>query len=97
MDPTHKKLTTGHRATQPPTNRQIHFCKRTLALFEHHAYPQQNASGFSFKARTRIFPFFAKVAKKIMAAGKDATDPVMQKAVDHALKRLAEGKSVFAD
>jgi hypothetical protein len=33
--------------------------------------------------------------KKIMAAGKDAPGPVMQKAVDHALKQLAEGKSVF--
>ena len=35
--------------------------------------------------------------RKVMAAGKNAPNPVMQKAVDHALKRLAEGKSVFAD
>lgn len=35
--------------------------------------------------------------KKIMAAGKDPSDSVMQKAVDHALKQLAEGKSVFVD
>jgi len=33
--------------------------------------------------------------RKIMAAGKDVPGPIMQKAVDHALKQLAEGKSVF--
>lgn len=33
--------------------------------------------------------------RKLMAAGKDPSKSVMQKAVDHALKQLSEGKSVF--
>lgn len=44
-----------------------------------------------------LTPDEVEAMKKVIATGGEIPEPIMQKAIQHAKKQIAEGKSVFVD